>query len=134
MEVGIGAGLGVLGFWAFIAAIVIGGMWYSIREKESQQETLRRIIESGQPVDQALIDRIFGSKRLDRDLKIAGLITLFTAPGLAVLGWFISLLSEPWLLPMLGVSVLVAFVGAGLLAAARFAERSYRDDDTPTPV
>jgi uncharacterized protein YneF (UPF0154 family) len=134
MEGGIGAGLGALGFWLFIALIVIGGMWYSIREKDAQQETMRRIIESGQPVDQALIDRIFGSKRLDRDLKIAGLITIFTAPGLAVLGWFISLLSEPWLLPMLGVAVLVAFVGGGLLVAAKFAERSLNDDDTPTPV
>lgn len=135
MEEGIGAGLGALGFWAFIAAVVIGGMWYSLREKEARQETVRRIVESGQPVDQALMDKVFGGdRRLDRDLKISGLITLFTAPGLAMLGWFISLLSAPWLLPMLGVSVLVAFVGAGLLVAAKFAERSYRDDDTSTPV
>lgn len=134
MEVNMAAGLGALGFWLFIALIVIGGMWYSIREKEAQQETMRRIIESGKPVDQALIDRVFGSKRLDRDLKIAGLITIFTAPGLAVMGWFISLLSEPWLLPMLGVAVLVAFVGGGLLVAARFVERSMTDDDTAAPV
>ena len=129
------AGLGAIGFWLFIAAIVVGGMWYSIREKETKQETIRRIIESGQPVDAALMDRILGSeKRLDRELMVAGLITLFAAVGLALLGWFVSLLAPPWLLPMLGVAALVAFVGIGLIVAAKIAERSYRDDNAPNSI
>ena len=129
------AGLGAIGFWLFIAAIVVGGMWYSIREKETKQETIRRIIESGQPVDAALMDRILGSeKRLDRELMVAGLITLFAAAGLALLGWFVSLLAPPWLLPMLGVAALVAFVGIGLMVAAKIAERSYRDDNAPNSI
>ncbi len=75
---GSAAGLGAMGFWLFIAAIVIGGMWYSLREKESKQETIRRIIESGQPIDPDLMDRLVGSdKRLDRELMVAGLIVLF---------------------------------------------------------
>jgi len=129
------AGLGAIGFWLFIAAIVIGGMWYSIREKEAKQETIRRIIESGQPIDAALMDKLVGGeKRLDRELMVAGLITLFVAPGLALLGWFISLLAPPWLLPMLGVAVLVAFVGIGLIVAAKIAERTYSNDNTSPNV
>ena len=42
-----------------------------------QHETLRRVIESGQPIDQTLMDRLLGGeKRVDRDLKVAGLIVM----------------------------------------------------------
>jgi len=127
---GIGAGLGALAFWGFVAAVVVAGIWYGIREREAQHETLRRIIESGQSVDEALLDKIFhGGRRPDRDLRIAGLIVIFVAPGLAVLGWFVGQLSTPWLYPILGAAALVAFVGIGLLVAAKFAERSHREDN-----
>ncbi|MCP4300226.1 MAG: hypothetical protein GY783_06560 [Gammaproteobacteria bacterium] len=127
---GIGGGLAALAFWGFIAAVVVGGMWYAIREREAQHETLRRIIESGQPADQALMDKVLGGdKVVHRDLKIAALIVLLTAPGLAVMGWFISFVSEEALMPLLGVAALVAFVGVGLLVASKVAERSYREND-----
>jgi len=122
-----------MGFWLFIAAIVVAGIWDGIRKREAQHETLRRMIESGQPTDHALMDKILGgNERVDRDLRTAGLITLSAAPGLALLGWFLSKLSAKVLLPLLGVSALVACVGIGLLVAARFAERSYRTDDAAT--
>ena len=121
--------LGALGFWLFLAAIIVAGIWYDIRKRQAQHETLRRMFESGQPVDQELIDKLLGGeKRTDRDLRTAGLIVLFVAPGLAVMAWFISQLSAPWLLPLLGVAGLVAFVGIGLLVAAKVAERSYHQD------
>jgi hypothetical protein len=127
---GIGGGLAAMAFWGFIAAVVVGGMWYAIREREAQHETLRRIIESGQPVDQALMDKVLGGDRVvHRDLKIGGLIVLFVAPGLAVLGWFISFVAEEALMPLLGVAALVAFVGVGLLIASKVAERAYREND-----
>ena len=127
---GVAGGLGALGFWLFLAAIILGGIWYGIREREAQHETLRRMIEKGQNVDQAPMVKLLSvEKRLDRDLKVAGLILLFVAPGLALLGWFISQLSAPWLMPMLGVAALVAFVSIGLLVASMFVKRSYREDD-----
>ena len=130
---GIGEGLAALAFWGFIAAVVVAGVWYAIRERQAQHETLRRIIDSGKAVDSALVDQVLGGgRRTDRGLKIAGLIVIFAAPGLAVLAWFIGQLSEPWLMPLLGVSALVAFVGIGLLVAARFAERSYGENDNTT--
>lgn len=122
---GMGAGLAAIGFWGFIAVVVVAGIWYGIREREAQHETLRRMLDSGKPVDQALMDRLLGgSKHLGRDLKTAGVIVLFAAPGLAVLGWFISWLSADWLFPMIGVAALAAFVGIGLLVAAKIVERS----------
>ena len=70
-----------------------------------------------------------GSKQLDRDLKIAAYIVLATAPGVAVLAWCISLVSAPWLYPLLGVAALVAFVGLGLLVAANVAGREGASND-----
>lgn len=124
----LGGGLGTLGFWIFITAVVVvpivTGIWYSIRMREAQHETLRRMAESGQPLDQALMDQLLGvNKHLDRDLKVAGLIVLFIAPGLALLGWLVSLLSPPWLFPTLGAAALVGCVGIGLLVASKFVER-----------
>lgn len=130
---GIGGGLAALAFWGFIGAVVVAGIIYGIREREAQHETFRRVIESGQPVDQALMDKVLGGdKVVHRDLKIGGLIVLVTAPGVAVAGWLISLLAEEWLFPMLGVAALLAFVGTGLLLASKAAERSARESDAST--
>ncbi len=117
---GIGIGLGALGFWGSIAAVVVAGIWYGIRDREAQHETLHRMIESGQPIDKALTDKLLGgNQRLDRDLKVAGLIVLFVALGLALLGWIISLQYPAALLPMLGVSALVGCTSIGLLVASK---------------
>lgn len=131
---GLGAGLAALAFWGFIAAVVVGGIWYGLRERQAQFDTLSRMIESGQKVDEALIDRVLGGNRqVHRDLKIAGTITVSAAPGLAILGWFVSKLSEEALYPILGASVLVAFVGVGLLVAARVAARAQEDSNAAAP-
>lgn len=128
---GAAAGLGALGFWIFIAAVVVGGIWYDIRRRESQQETLRRVVESGQDLDAVTIDRLLAkgdSKSLERDLKISALIVIAIAPGLAILGWFLSQLSEQLLSLMIGVSLLVACVAVGLYMAAKLVERRYSND------
>ena len=125
-----GGGLGALGFWLFIAAIIVAGTWYDMRRKESQQETLRRLIESGRDLDPDMVEKLVnagGSKSLERDLKVAALITLAVAPGLLMLGFALSFVSEGVLLPLLGVSLLVACIGGGLYAAAKLVERRYPD-------
>lgn len=128
---GLGGGLVALAFWGFIGSIVVAGIWYGIREREAQHETLRRMVESGKPVDRELMDKVLGGQKMPhRDLRIAGLIVIFIAPGVAVLGWFVSLIAENWLMPLLGVAALDAFIGAGLLVASRAAERWYREDST----
>ena len=128
---GTGAGLAALGFWSFIAVAVATSYWDSIKKRETQHETLRRIIESGQPIDDELTDKLLtltgNSKDLARDLKVSGLITLFIAPGLALLGWMLATaLNQPELLgTLLGVAGLVLFLSIGLLVAAYVAEHQY---------
>jgi hypothetical protein len=126
------AGLGALGFWIFIGSIVVAGIWFDVRRRETQQETLRRVVESGRDLDPAIIDKILAAgkdqSRIDRDLKVSGLIVIFVAPGLATLGWFLAKAQEELWEVLLGVSFLVGFVGVGLLVAGKVAERWYRED------
>ena len=119
-------GLASFGFWMFVAAAAVGGIWDGVRKREAEHETLRRIIESGKPIDEALIDQIMGNnKRPDQDLKIAGLIVICVAPGLVVLGYFVGAFEE-----LIGVAGLVAFVGIGLLSAAKFADNAWKKAQT----
>ncbi len=119
------AGMGALGFWLFIAACVIGGIWDTARKRESQQETLRRMVESGNEINPDVIEQVLNAsgsgKNAARDLKVSGIIVIFVSPGLAVMGLFLAQISEKALMPLLGASFLTAFVGVGLLVAAKVA-------------
>ena len=122
-------GLGALGFWLFIGAASVAGIWDGIRKREAEHETLRRLAETGQPLDQSLIDELTGANKPGwRDLRVAGLIVLWTSPGFALLGVAISFLSADAIFPLMGVALLALCVATGLLLAARFAEREFKQD------
>ena len=126
------AGLAALGFWLFLAAAVVANVVAASRRRESQQETLRRIVESGQQLDVAVIDRLLGAsggnERSDRDLKVSGIIVMFVAPGLAILGWFLGRFNDKIFELMIGVSLLVLIVGIGLYVAGKMTERWQRQE------
>ena len=130
----IGAGLAALAFWGFIASVVVAGIWFDIRKREAQHETVRRLVESGQPINQELMDKLLAlsdgkSERLDRHFKIAGLILLPVAVGLAILGFVLGIQSPQAQLPLLGVAALVACIGLGMLWVSKVAESWYSADD-----
>ena len=127
-------GLAALGFWIFIAMCVLSNVWSDIRKRESQQETLRRIVESGQKIDAALIDKMVGSvnKRkpnAGRELKVAGIITMSVAPGLYLLGYFITGLDLERLRVFVGLSLLVGLVGIGIYVAGMMSARWRKQDE-----
>lgn len=129
----LGAGLAAIAFWGFIASVVVGGIWFDIRKRESQHETVRRIIESGKAIDEELMDKLLSlgsdkSDRLDRNLKIAGLIMLPTALGIAVFGLILGTQFSNAQLPLLGAAALVGCIGLGLLLTANIAKRWYMAD------
>ena len=128
-------GLAALGFWLFIGAATVGGIWDGIRKREAQHETLRRMIEAGKNPDQELTDKLLGTgKDTSRDLKVGGLITFSVAPGLALMGYLIGLHDSDAFFPLLGVAGLVAFVGIGLLIASKVAEPSSRKNSDQLPL
>ncbi len=123
---GWGSGLGAAAFWAFLAIIIAAGIWYAAHRSDAQQETLRHLIDSGQPLDEALVDKLLDANgRLDRSLKAAGVILLFIAPGVAILGWLLARL-DPWVFTaLLGAAIVIGCAAFGLLAAAGSIRRSY---------
>lgn len=130
-QFGLGAGLSAVAFWGFLATVIAAGVWHDIRRRDAQHETLRRLMESGKEVEQSLVDSVLGGgERLDLSLKIGGLVVVSLAPGLAILGWILSGLSD-WALPaLLGTGVLVACLGIGLLIASKSVERARRGGGT----
>jgi hypothetical protein len=124
---GLGFGLAAFAFWGFIASCVVSGIWYAIREKEAQHETLRRIIESGKEVNAEVIDQVMNEGgKSEQDLRVGGYITMSVAPGLALLGYVLEIASgnDKIFTILLGVGGLVFFVSVGLLVAARVTERA----------
>jgi hypothetical protein len=129
----LGAGLAALAFWGFIASVVVAGIWFDIRKREAQHETVRRIVESGKPIDEALMDKLLSlgsgkADRLDRSFKITGMIMLPTAVGLAIFGLIMGTQYPQTELPLLGASALVACIGFGFLVASNIARRWYTAD------
>jgi hypothetical protein len=130
----LGAGLAALAFWGFIASVVVAGIWFDIRKREAQHETVRRLVESGQPINQELMDKLLElsdgkSKRLDRDFKITGLIMLPVAVGIALFGYILGTAYPQAQLPLLGSAALVGCIGLGFLGVSKIVERWYTADD-----
>lgn len=134
-NIGLGAGLASLAFWGFLATAVVAGVWDSIRKRDAQHETVRRMIESGQPLNQELIDKLVnasngGRRRLDRDMKLAGLYTLPVAVGMAVFGLVMGAQYPQVEGPLLGVAALLACVGSGFWIASKLIAHWYTEDDS----
>ncbi len=132
-ELGLGVGLAALAFWGFVASCVFAGVWNGIRKRDAQHETIRRLIESGQPIDQALLEKLSlvsegQAKRPDRDFYITGLWLLPIAPGLAILALFMGSLEPAAQPPIMGAAALMGCLGLGALAAGKFTSRWYATD------
>lgn len=125
-----GAGLAALAFWLFVAAAVVAGIWDGIRKREAQHETIRRIIESGQPVDKAVIDKLLlmnkaGSGRPDRDFLVTAMWIGPVALGLAVFGYILGYINPDARIALFGVSCLLAVLSIGYYLASKVVARFY---------
>ena len=135
------ADMGALGFWIFIAAIVVAGIWQDTRKKAEKHETLRRIVEKTGTIDEAKLKELFSEPLSEeekpgsgyRALRIIGTIVMFIGAGLLtvflVAAGVAGLLGEmPALRSIEGKSAIVAIpfgivmAGYGLFFASRFAE------------
>lgn len=131
-NIGLGVGLVALSFWLFVAAVSVAGIWDGTKKREQQHETLRRILESNRELEPEVMEKLMslvgGSGRPDRDFKITAMWILPIAPGVAALGYFISMVAEEALYPLLGVASVLAIMGAGFLIAGIITARWYQGD------
>ena len=128
-----GTGVAALGFWLFVAAIIAVGVWDSIRKRDAQHETLRRIVESGQTVDDEMVNKLLsitdGNPNVERDLRISGMIMAAIGPGMALFGWVGSAIADEFAYIMYGVACLMIFISLGLFGAASIVRRSTTQRD-----
>lgn len=121
-----------LGFWIFLAAIIVASIWSGARQKAEKHETLRRIVEKTGTVDEARLRELF---REDADgegkpgsgyrfLRISGTITMFGGAAVALFFLIPTLFGRPveWWYGGVAISAGIALVGLGIFFSSRFAE------------
>ena len=128
----IGAGLTALAFWGFIGTCVVAGVWDNIRKRDTKHETLRRMIESGQALDENLLRSLglFGTEDLDRPdraFKIAALWLLPVSVGLAILSIFLGFIEQDARTAAFGVSALAGCIGIGAWIGGMITAPWYED-------
>ena len=118
-----GAYLVGVAFWVFVGAVAIAGIVAEHKKRQLGVDLLRAMIDKGQPLDPALVEKIMSQPALEErtdpmDLKLAGIIVVATGIGLLPLSYFISRLAPVTLYPILGGGVVTICVGIGLLVGA----------------
>ncbi|MEL7296382.1 MAG: hypothetical protein AAGJ86_01905 [Pseudomonadota bacterium] len=119
--------LGMFGFWMFIAAAAVGGIWSDVKSKETKQETLRRMVESGRDLDPATIQEVLGKEEgqsYEQQLRTASYITGGVAVGLLLFSLFLGLVSVEAKWVLMGVSALVGSISGGLYLASGYIRRA----------
>lgn len=129
------------GFWIFIAALVVAGMWKDSRAKAEKHETLRRIVEKTGTVDEAQLKELFteppsgANKPGDgyRAARVIGAIVLSIAAAMATFFLIAVMLGKVFgltgmfenitgLIVGLAISAGVAILGLGIFFSSRFCE------------
>ena len=133
-DLGLGAGLAAMAFWGFIAAVAVASIWDGIRKRDARHETVRRLVESGEGLDEAVVDKLVNlsqnnNERHDQAFKVTAFYALPTSVGLAVFALILGIQVPQAQLPMLGAAALLACIGLGFLVAAKIAARWYEDSD-----
>ena len=85
------------GFWIFIAAIVVAGMWKDARQKAELHETLRRIVEKTGTVDEVKLKELFTEASEEstpgygyRAARVTGTIAMFVGAAIATFFWIVA--------------------------------------------
>ena len=126
----VGAGIASFAFWAFIAAVVVAGVWDRAKKRDAQHETLRRMIEGGKPVDENLMKTLMigEPKHPARDLAVGAIVLFSISIGMGVLALVLRDDFDKALTPLMGAAGLVACLAAGLSVASAYIKRSRADD------
>jgi hypothetical protein len=126
-------------FWLFVGACAVTAIITEYKKRRMGVELLRAAIEKGQPLDPALVERVFAREEREYriqplHLKLCGIITAAAGLGVVVLAFFISQIAPMALYPILGAGILTICVGVGLLIGARVVAEAYlREPQSHSP-
>jgi uncharacterized membrane-anchored protein len=121
---GNGAYLVGVAFWVFVGAVSVAGIITDHKKRRLGVDLLRAMIDKGQPLDPALVEKVMSQQAADQrtdplDLKLGGIIVTAAGIGLLPMAYFIGKLAPIAVYPILGSGVITIFVGAGLLLGAK---------------
>jgi hypothetical protein len=121
---GNGAYLVGVAFWVFVGAVSIAGIIADHKKRTLGVDLLRAMIEKGQPLDPALVEKVMSQQASDQrvdptGLKLGGIIVTAIGIGLLPMAYFIGKLAPIAVYPILGASVIAIIVGVALLVGAK---------------
>jgi Domain of unknown function (DUF6249) len=118
----------LIAVFIFCAIATVAGVIGDYKKRQAAMGPLRAAVERGQPIDPAVIERLMAPEPNEGinpvNLRVASIIVIAAGIGIVILSLFLSRLAGTAVLyPVMGVGLLCACVGLGLLVAARSVER-----------
>jgi len=104
--------------------VSVAGIIADHKKRHLGVDLLRAMIEKGQPLDPALVEKVMSQQASDQrtdpmDLKLGGIIVTAAGIGLLPMAYFIGKLAPIAVYPIVGGSVLTICVGVALLIGAK---------------
>lgn len=136
-------------FWIAVAAVIVSGRWYKARREAMKYDTIVRLAEKTGRIDEEQFKLLFpppgplpphwfappppGNGRMV--LRVFGTILMFTGAGIVVSifvlqGYFTPAMRQDSVGVFL-TAIVLAFLGAGLFVAGRFAPARRDDREAP---
>jgi hypothetical protein len=127
-----------IAFWVFLTVAAVAGIVADYKKRGLALAPLRAAIERGQQLDPAVVERLMAPESPDGRLnalylKVGGIVTIAAGIGVALLSFFLAQVVPVALYPVLGGGIVAVCVGAGLVIAARVAERHGNGQGTRGP-
>lgn len=113
-----------VGFFAMIAAIVVGPALLKSRDRREMQATLRSAIDKGQPLPTDVIDALSRENikppaTAARDLR-TGMILLAVSIGIALFGYAVSFEEGDAFYPISGAAAIPGMIGLAFIILSVF--------------
>ncbi len=120
---------GAVAYWVFIGVVAVVAMLSPYLRQREVQKTLRKMIEAGQTLDPATLERLQARpNRTPEGIICRGLIITTLGPGLWVLAFCIGLERGRPLFVLYGVGAAIAMIGLVLMTFGIWLRRERRND------
>jgi hypothetical protein len=129
------ASSGAVAYWIFIGAVVVAAIASRVLRQREVQKTIRAAIQSGQPLDPAVLDQLqagigpFGMGQRTPQRRLASALVLTAVgPALWIIAFFNYLEDRELNFTLVGVGAAISLIGLVLVGLAAWTIREERLD------